>query len=1362
MIRIFTSGILFFFIFFCFYTPLKGNNLDNIRFVQLTLQQGLPQNHVLSILQDHKGFIWLGTRNGLCLYDGYRIRTYVHNPDDSTSLDHDGIKKVFEDSRKRLWIATEQGLCLYNRQLDNFKRYGDSPSMPNQLYTLFELPGGKVVASTNHGIYYYNEKKDCFLILQGKNGKPFAINSTFNDFTTDDNGIVWAATSQGIICMNPEKITRINCLPDSGNGELLKMVNASAICKDNQGRIWAGSVASGLFVYDPADRSVRNFDKTNGLTSNYIRCLNCDDNGNIWAGTECGINIITPDVRTIKHLTQDISGTSNLNDNAIYSIYRDNADNMWVGTYFGGVNIHFKGFENFSTYSYGFSDKHLSGKAVRQIIADTDKSLWIATEDGGLNHFDRTTGKIEHYKSPKDRIGISYSNVHSLLKDRKGNLWIGMFSGGLNRYNPQTGQMKYYSIKEGNLTSNMVFCLLEDHHGTIWAGTMGGLLRYNPGADKFIPIADATAGRSFVYCLHEDSEGVVWVGMRRKGLIKMDPVSGLCAPVRTGDYLQNFITSLYEDEQKNIWIGTNDGGIIRYDRQKDVFKNYTTAQGLPSNNVTAITQDEQGDIWLSTNAGLCCFDTANGVKTNYTTNDGLPINQFNYASAFRADDGQLFFGSINGMIAFYPQLLKDYKGNLHVEITDFKIHGEEVGISLEDSPLRENITETSRISLSHNQASSFSFGYTGLNYSHASSIVYAIRMTGIDTNWQVVGHQRQILFSSLPAGKYNLCIKASYDGIHWDEGSVRCIDIVIHPPFWQSWIAYIIYICIVIALCYFTFRVIRARIRFKMILKTEHAAKLQSEELNQQKINFFTNVSHDLKTPLTLILSPLKKIIGEQELSPEIKDKLSAVLRNAQRMQYLIDELMTFSKIEMKRLKITVRQGDVLSFMEEICHIFRIVANEGGINFVTKIENGESPKEVWFSPLKLERIMYNLLSNAFKFTPAGGTIVLSARLQERADGMTMLHFTVEDTGIGIPEEYLQKIFENYYQVDQHDDKHGSGIGLALTKSLVSIHKGNIKVESKPGQGTTFRIELNVSGEAFSDDEKSIVKLDKENITSYNYPLLTTSEMLQEKLQEPAVHKDNSKYHILIVEDNREMNDFIAEIFSEEYTVIRAYNGQEGLEEALRMMPDIVISDVMMPVMDGFEMTRSLKSNLATSHIPIILLTAKTGEENMVDGFNQGADVYIEKPFSSQSLELQVKNILNTKYNNIQRFRHDPEVDVKQITSNPRDEKFMNTLLDLVMTNLDNDSFSVSDITNALSISRSLLHIKLKSLAGVSITEFIRDIRMREARSKLLSGMNVSEASFAVGISDPNYFTKCFKKQFGLTPSDFVKSIRSQG
>lgn len=1351
-------GILFI-ILLCLCVSLRGNNSrENIRFTPLTIQQGLPHNHIHSIYQDHKGFMWIATTSGLCLYDGYHIKTYTCQPEDSTTLSHSIVRKIFEDSKHRLWLATKNGICRYNRETDNFIRYTDSTvSSKSRGYSFIELSQGRLLASTSSGIYLYDESQDRFIPFL-KAGKKLTPNLV-HEFIKDSEGIIWCATSNGLLRLNPENLTQIHTDDNPELSKIMKHPFISSISMDVYRRIWIGTSDKGVYIYNPQDNNVRNINMQNGLSSNYVHCLLSDNSGKMWVGTEHGINIVSADMKTISLLSQGITGTSNLNDNAIYVLYKDHSENIWVGTFFGGVNIHFKGSENFTTYPYGFSDKHLSGKAVRQIIADTDHSLWIATEDGGLNHFDQQTQTFRHYRNKQDKIGVSYYNVHSLLKDKQENLWIGTFTGGISRYTPKSGKTTYYSPEHKNMNSNMIFCLLQDHEETIYAGAVNGLFRYSPQTDRFTIVDEPQLKGQFIYCMTEDSNGELWFGTRNAGLYRYHPQTHEWTRIREIDGLSKSIVCLFEDRQKNIWIGTNNEGLIFYDRERNTYNLYTTADGLPSNSIMAITQDHDGDIWFSTTTGLCRFNYSTGSITNYTENDGLPINQFNFTSAYKAHDGQLFFGTINGMIAFYPELLKEARSKLHVEITSFKIHGKEAGIG-EDSPLAANITETHNIKLTHKQASSFSFDYTGLNFSHSRNIVYAIRLTGMDSEWQNVGHQRHILFSGLPAGDYKLCIKASYDGIHWDEQSVRCLDIIILPPFWLSWYAYVIYTLLLILAGWIAYRIVRTRLRLQMKLKTEHASKIQAEELNRQKITFFTNISHDLKTPLTLILAPLNKIISDKQLTPELKEKLKVVLRNAQRMQYLIDELMTFSKIEMKRLKISVQEGDVLNFIEEISHIFQIVANESSVNFITEITPSKNTPEVWFSPRKLERILYNLLSNAFKFTPAGGTITLSAYLHRTHDGETFLHLTVKDTGIGISSEYLDKIFENYYQVDKNDDKQGSGIGLALTKSLVSIHKGTIHVDSKPGEGTVFEVELNVSASAFSDDEKSPVKLDHTDINANKHPLLSTTDLLQEKLQEPILQIDG-KYKILIVEDNRDMNDFIAGIFDGDYLVIQAFDGQEGHDKALIEVPDLVISDVMMPVMDGFEMTRKLKNNLLTSHIPIVLLTAKTGEENKVDGFCQGADVFIEKPFNAQSLELQIKNILTTKNNNIRRFNNSPEIDVTQITTNPRDEKFMNSLLELVMKNLDNDQFSVGDITSSLGISRSLLHIKLKSLTNFSVTEFIRNIRMREAREKLIAGMNVSEASYAVGISDPNYFTKCFKKQFGQTPSEFVKSIRKK-
>ena len=540
-----------------------------------------------------------------------------------------------------------------------------------------------------------------------------------------------------------------------------------------------------------------------------------------------------------------------------------------------------------------------------------------------------------------------------------------------------------------------------------------------------------------------------------------------------------------------------------------------------------------------------------------------------------------------------------------------------------------------------------------------------------------------------------------------------------------------------------------------MRLKTEHEQRVNMEKMNQSKINFFTYVSHDLKTPLTLILSPLQRLIKQKQIDNNDREKLEVIYRNANRMNYLINELLTFSKIEMQQMEINVRKGNIMHFLEEISHIFDIVSKEKEIDFIVSLE--ETDEEVWFSPSKLERIMYNLLSNAFKYTQPGDYVKLSAKLLKK-DSENFIEISVKDSGRGIPKEMKDKIFDSYFQVEKKDHREGFGLGLSLTKSLIHMHKGEIKVESEVGKGSEFIVSLNVSESAYSSSEKSLESITSEEIQKYNLRMKETIELIPDQLISTEQDNTDVKESILIVEDNKEMNDYLAEIFSKDYQVFRAYNGAEACKLLKKQLPDLIVSDVMMPVMDGLELTAYVKQDLNSSHIPVILLTAKTDELDHTQGYLKGADAYITKPFNAQNLELLVQNMRTNRKQNIEYFKRIEKLNITQITNNPRDEVFMKELVDLIMANIKDEEFGVTEIITHMKVSRSLLHTKLKSLTGCSITQFMRTIKMKEAKIHLQNGMNVSEASYAVGMSDPNYFTKCFKKEFNITPTEFIKQL----
>ena len=583
--------------------------------------------------------------------------------------------------------------------------------------------------------------------------------------------------------------------------------------------------------------------------------------------------------------------------------------------------------------------------------------------------------------------------------------------------------------------------------------------------------------QKFVFCLKSSSNGILWVGTRKSGLYKLDKKKQTVTPVKFSDRIVNFITYLFEDSQHNIWVGSNYGTFV-LNSNGVLKKNYTVNDGLPSNGIKTIIEDDSKKIWLTTEQGLCRFDPKTHTINNLRVNDGLPVNQFNYASACQANNGELFFGTINGLISFFPNSLNKSPNLFKVKFTEIQVNGKPYPISYVDNSNKPKY----KIELNYQQGKSFTVEFSGMNFRFGSNTYYATKLEGADNKWQNIGKQHHVNFSNLSHGKYTLYVKAGNDGHTWDETGINSIEIILKPPFWLSIWAYFIYLIIIGLVLFYIYKFSRQRLNLMFKLKAEQSQIANLEELNQQKINFFTYVSHDLKTPLTLILSPLQRMLQNAKTSDE-KAKLNVIVRNANRMNYLIDELLTLSKIEMKQMRINVRKGDVMIFIDDISKIFELVASDRNIDFNIQLPKQKN-QEVWFSPSKLERIIYNLLSNAFKYTRPDGMVLLSARLLEESN-FTFLELIIEDSGRGIPQNHLDRIFDNYYQVEKTDHYKGFGIGLSLTKSLVTIHKGSIEVESHEGVGTKFIVKINVSENAYDDDQRMSESISYDDIKKYN-------------------------------------------------------------------------------------------------------------------------------------------------------------------------------------------------------------------------------------------------------------------------------------
>lgn len=1308
---------------------------DNVRFKHLDGADGLPHNTVYSITQDDYGFMWFATANGLCRYDGYEVTVYSHAEEDSTSLNHDFVSHLYNDSfRQSIWISTDVGICRYDYGKDCFHTYDINGNNDDDITFILTREEHDLLAVCSDGIFRYDSSADTFEPFTGYQGRVFLTAAE------DCSSRIWIGTGSGLICYDLRQS---------------RYVDLPATLK-NLGKIWIeASVVSGTqlvlcndnycYIYDTISGTLYNLSHELGRKT--FRCAETDGAGNIWMGTEYGIYVYDSSWKLLAHYDQSEEDISELNDSPVYSIFRDGDDNMWVGTYFGGVNYFVSGSDQFRTWSYGSSHNTLSGKAIRQIENAPDGGLYIATEDGGLNHIG-PDGTITRSDVIHRRMAIDAKNVHSLLVDEDGSLWIGLFLKGVLHYMPDRDITVDYSALTEDVSSG--FDIIGDMRGNIWYAGPSGLFRIdrnrlNAAPRKISPL------RFLDLAVHDDS--TLWIGARKGGLYSVNTntfkVSRL--PYLSSDELH--VTDIFRDSRDRMWVATDHHGLYELDAEGRLLASYGK-ELIGSDSVKSIIEDSSGNFWAGTGNGLVCISGTDRSCVRYTSSDGLPADQFNYTSACLRPDGELCFGTIDGMVSFYPEKVRQEKPSFKIVVTGISMDGEYISPEDTESPSAGSVSALNGIVLKHRQSRSFQIDYSGLNYRYSSDTRYAMMMEGVDEDWQAIGNQHQVRFTGLRAGNYLFKVKAGIDGVNWDDAGQLDLAIRVLPPWYASPVAFCMYVLCSVLVLWWSYRWYRARLSLKMRLEAEHDRRLNIEKMNRAKTDFFTYVSHDLKTPLTLILSPLQEMLGSSRLNEDDRSKLSVVYRNANRMNYLIKELLTFSKIEMKQKKILVRQGDIMRFMDETSKIFGMIAREKDIDFVVRLE--DTGKKVWFSPSSLERILYNLLSNAFKYTDTGGCVTLGAHFDEK-EGNTIAVISVKDTGRGIPQDSLKRIFDSYYQVDRRDHREGFGLGLALTRSLIKIHKGEIDVISEVGKGTEFIVSLNVSDNAFSPDERSSESITGDEIRKYNQRIQDTLELIPERLESKADREE--KETVLVVEDSPEMNDYITGIFNHGYRVLRAYDGQEAIDMLSKNMPDIIVSDVMMPKLDGLAMLAKIRDDVKTSHIPVVLLTAKTDENDHTDGYLHGADAYIDKPFNAKNLELLVKNIISGRRRNIEHFRKMGEMNVKEITNNPRDEAFMEKLVGLIMDNIREERFGVAEITAGMNVSRSLLHMKLKSLAGCSITQFIRNIKMKEARTCLANGMNVSETAYAVGMADPNYFTKCFKAEFNITPTEYLKSIR---
>ncbi len=1386
--------------------PTLSPNSQPLKFAHLSSKNGLPQNSVLAIFQDQMGFIWMGTDDGLARYDGYQFQVYRHQSNQKNSLNNNVIRSIISDPLNNLWIGTEGGgISIMDPKKDQF-------------FTLNELdPKFNVLSSTKISKVLLDRDNQIWVATNGKGLFKIKVNfEKLSDVTSysdqfelqridernavltdnkiwslyeDKKGDIWIGTLDGGLYIIPYKTSTPIHVELKKQGYPIKSVKS--FYEDRNGNFWIGTEKQGLFHRPSGTQDFTPFqlpERKKDFQQDEINITSFeeDEQGQLWIGTlGRGLFIYNSFKKEIFHFEDDPSDPYSLNGNSVYTQFKDRVGNIWLGMYSGeGLNKVSPAQQQFEHYRYDPDlQRGLSGKMVKSILKDDEGNLWVGLFNGGLNLLGKDETQFQYFTAGQEGT-LSHNHVQSIFQRDQGDIWIGTDGGGITIFDPSRNDVSYLKndpLNVNSLSKNEVWTIVEDKTGKLWIGTAngGGLNQFDPETSFFKHfLHQENNSNSLLFndvrALLADSKNNLWIGTYGGGLSRMDLstyrfLHFVSKGSKASKISHDIITAITEDKKGFIWVGTFGGGLNRINPLTDSIDVFREKDGLPSDIVKAILEDGNGQLWISTVNGISSLDPESLTFKNYLEEDGLQSDEFNLGAAFKDSEGKLYFGGINGFNAFFPDRILPYPTPKAPVITALKVLNQEVkpGQPLfDDIVLHESVSFVERIEFNSGQ-NSFEFEFSSLEYLSQDKINYAYQLQDYDPNWIETDSKRRFAnYANLPPGRYQFRIRASYEG-DVTYSPIREILIVVLPPWYRSTLAYWIYFILLIGLGYLIKSFVSWRLKLRNDLRFERLEKEKQEEINQLKLRFFTNISHELRTPLMLIKSPLEQLIQRVDLPPTVNRQLESINTNAGRLLRLINQLLDFRKQETGHLKLSVKQVQIREFLYQIKQSFDVVAEQRRIDFSLEISS-PVPEFLWFDPDQIEKVFFNLIYNSFKFTPDEGKISIQVEqceiLQDgQSSAVPGVCVNVQDSGKGIPEDQLELIFDRFFQVNEPGgyQNAGTGIGLALSKNLVDFHKGKISVTSVPNSKTVFTVCLRQGFDHFEKHElvtNSGGDLEREWVLSETAKLSSTiSNQHNQDKNVPSTSPPDQR--ILIVEDNPELLNLLESNLENHFQVISAANGKEGLERLEKTQIDFIISDVMMPEMDGIEFCARVKGNLATSHIPLILLTAKSSYLHQLEGYESGADDYIPKPFQLDLLVLKIRNLLETRAKIQSHFLKAPNLDPSRITVSSADEKFLYQAIKIVEDYLEKDGFSVQDLVKELGLSRTLVFEKFKALIGQTPNEFIQSIRLKRAAQLIQeSDFKISEIAYLVGFSDPKYFSKTFQKQFGVSPSKYKGSV----
>lgn len=1333
-----------------------------------TKEDGISNTSFFQLTHQKNGRIWISTGLGINRFDGYTFDNFFNHPQDTCSVSSCLSRTVFEDSQGRIWVGTLNGLNRFNDELDNFIRIPlQFPDPYKAVFSIAEDKHGKLWLGTSIGLISLDpdKNKQTFHPLGNQPNEREQVNAII----FDRNGNLWAGTEgNGLKSYNPENGHVRIYKAGSKEANALRDNTIHTLCEERSGRIIIGTLKGGISVIDPATEEIKNIPFYNlpGNTFNSaVRSILQDSKGTIWVGTEQnGLKILNAENCTLADANHIIEGY-NVRDSKIIC-YEDNDHNLWFAIDYLGIYLkknHIKPFHSVHKNTYGSSLK-LSNNLVKAILMDRHSNLWVGTSGGGLHYRAKGQNSFAVLKNePGNNRSLPDNSVTSLYEDPEGNIWVGTYLKGLCLINEERTAFENFlpDPAQSRPLSNFIRGIAASGANRLWvAAADGGMYAFDIREKKFTKINRLQVGGrqvdlpAWIFTIYTDKKNGLWIS-GGQGLLYCNPSQNKIKEYSIANHQikSNVVYDMQEDSRENMWIGTSEA-LYQLNKAGEIVQEYTTEDGLPSNVIYGILEGNHHELWISTLNGLSKFDPAKKSFHNYSSRDGLLSSEFRPGSKYKAADGKLFFGTTQGYIYFDPDSIIDNRVKSELIFTNLKIFNETVKAGKttgNDLVLNKVLDKSDQIELSYTQ-NNFTIEFSGIDYTAPENIKYAYQLEGVDKDWVLSDwHQRSVTYSNLNPGRYTFRVKCSNsDGVWMDN--TRSLKITITPPFWKSNQAYWLYIILISVFLYYIRKVILFRIRMKHQLQVERIEREKLKELQQAKMQFFTNASHELKTPLSLILGPSASLVHAEE-DPRRKKHAYTIYKNAQRMLRLTDQLLDLQKIQENEIGIRIQQVEFISFLQDILSSFGDLAESKKISL--KFQSEEKELTGGLDPDHMEKVLFNLLSNAFKFTPAGGSISVhvSRFIQPSLNGSPADHvrITVADTGKGISGKHIRKIFDRFYQAED-DAQFGSGIGLHLVKKLVDLHQGEITVESTEGKGSTFTMAIPLKQVS---EHHSYTPKDK--IT--DEPEAINIEALDDEGEGKA---GQHPYTLLIVEDDQEIMNYLRSEYSDKYNILTAANGKEGLQVALEQTPDLIISDVMMPEMDGAEMCRQIKSSISTCHIPVILLTAKSDIEHRLNGFEMGADDYISKPFHPQHLSLRVSKLIEGRQMLKQKFAQGEAIAIKEMTLMSADQKFLEKAIDYVKENLSDPDISIEEMGKHMNMSRVHLYRKIKALTDQSPSEFVRTIRLKQAAYLLSQNkLNKSEVAYLAGFSSPQYFSSCFQKFYKMSPSEYCERCKTK-